>query len=711
MHSYHLAGLLSLLFLCLPIGPVKNGAGNFLVDEYCQNYDNGSGTDDESSEERLVVPENDYDNFDEDPDTTVVTTEQTLEAAINAKEWSKAAAACYDLGSFNHEHLKFDAALELSLKGIAYARKAGDIENEAKNLFGLGVTYVSKFDYPRAMENLLEGLKLTANINDPFLVMQLNNWIGLIYKRIEEYEKARKYLLPAYDEALHLKTGPIVDLLMNLGNVEENLGNYQAAIGYYKDYLSQNPNSRFFQVLANNNIGNVYLKAKEPANAMTYYKKAYEVEDTAANPRGRVYSFSNFAAASQATGEYESAIGYGLNCLALNQRYKIKSIEWLTDQVLANCYEKTGNYQLANEYFKKYLSVKDSITSKSSIVRIAVMDAAYKTELETEKKQLEIVSLQKDNDLNKLQVAGLTDKNRINLLQLANMNKETSLDRLQLNNLKQKDSLSQLSLENYNKASVVTEMKLQSLSQQNQLKNLELSLQRRNQLLLAVGIVLSLITFVFYYRRYRLKRLLELEKIRSNIAADFHDELGSTLSSIALHSEMAMWDNSGDTVKMKSMLTQIGTSSRAIVSSMQDMIWSIQPEKDSMEEVVFRMREYALPLAELKNIELNFNVSDKVNSTRLSMDKRKNLYLVFKEAVNNAVKYSNASTITIDFTKENHLLNLLVKDNGIGFDTLHAKAGNGLKNMQKRAHQSGGKLALMSSPGSGSQIIFTCPVD
>jgi signal transduction histidine kinase len=202
---------------------------------------------------------------------------------------------------------------------------------------------------------------------------------------------------------------------------------------------------------------------------------------------------------------------------------------------------------------------------------------------------------------------------------------------------------------------------------------------------------------------------LEMEKIRADIAADFHDELGSTLSSIALYSEMAITDSSADE-RTKNILSLIGESSRGTVSAMQDMIWTIQPKNDKMQEVIYRMREYAYPLAELKNISLTFDAGENVQDLILSMDIRKNIYLIFKEALNNAFKYASATCITITMFKRDNLLHLEIIDDGAGFDLENAKAGNGLANMHKRAAQAAGTLHIKSFKGRGTEILFSCPV-
>jgi signal transduction histidine kinase len=226
----------------------------------------------------------------------------------------------------------------------------------------------------------------------------------------------------------------------------------------------------------------------------------------------------------------------------------------------------------------------------------------------------------------------------------------------------------------------------------------------------SVLLTILLVIGFLSYRQYQLNKMLELEKMRMTIAADFHDELGSTLSSIALYSEMVLTDDFGDKQRTKSILSMISESARGTVTAMQDMIWTIQPKNDSMLEVIHRMRDYAYPMAELKNIQLSFDIGENVPALVLPMDTRKNAWLVFKEALNNAFKYASASHIGVQLAQHNDMLEMSVKDDGKGFEPAGPRKGNGLANMHKRAELAGGSLLIKSVAGAGTAVIFRCPV-
>ena len=142
---------------------------------------------------------------------------------------------------------------------------------------------------------------------------------------------------------------------------------------------------------------------------------------------------------------------------------------------------------------------------------------------------------------------------------------------------------------------------------------------------------------------------------------------------------------------------------------MDDIIWSINPEKDNLGDLLVRMREFAIPLLEAKEIEFEF----KVNATdykKLPMNLRKNIFLIFKEAIFNIIKHADCSTVGIVTEMKNNMFYLLVKDNGKGFNLVHQTERNGLRNMKKRSEMIGGHLRIDSVKGKGTTLEFRCLV-
>jgi ligand-binding sensor domain-containing protein/two-component sensor histidine kinase len=209
--------------------------------------------------------------------------------------------------------------------------------------------------------------------------------------------------------------------------------------------------------------------------------------------------------------------------------------------------------------------------------------------------------------------------------------------------------------------------------------------------------------------RYRIRRAVEVERIRSKIAADLHDDIGSTLSSISILSEMARLETSEASVRRGELLERIGRSSRAMLEAMNDIIWTVSPDNDSVAAVVQRMRGYASELLPSAGIEWSFEVRGELAEVRVSMEARRDLYLLYKEALNNALKHSRCRSIAMEIMADKRRVTLAVRDDGIGFDVTAAHGGHGLGNIRRRADNMRGQLIVESSPGRGTTITTRIP--
>jgi len=195
------------------------------------------------------------------------------------------------------------------------------------------------------------------------------------------------------------------------------------------------------------------------------------------------------------------------------------------------------------------------------------------------------------------------------------------------------------------------------------------------------------------------------DRLRSKIARDLHDEMGSTLTSINIISKMALLQTDGNNT-MKNNLQKIKDHSGHMMESMSDMVWAINPANDTLEKIILRMKEHAAEVLEPSKINLYFREDGTLYDIKLNLGQRKDLYLVFKEALNNAVKYSEASEIHILLSRENNFMKMQIIDNGKGFETEKSYSGNGLRNMHSRALQMQASLKIQSIQGSGSAIVL-----
>jgi len=157
-------------------------------------------------------------------------------------------------------------------------------------------------------------------------------------------------------------------------------------------------------------------------------------------------------------------------------------------------------------------------------------------------------------------------------------------------------------------------------------------------------------------------------------------------------------------------LKKIVTHSAQMMENMSDIVWSINPKNDLAEQMVFKMKEFAAEILEPAGINYFFQVQESVEALKLDSEKRKNLFLIFKEAINNAAKYSQGTEVTINLSIQSGHLHLEIIDNGKGFDKDDPKNGNGLSNMKDRAAVIIGVLQYSTELGKGTKILLVVPI-
>jgi signal transduction histidine kinase len=192
-----------------------------------------------------------------------------------------------------------------------------------------------------------------------------------------------------------------------------------------------------------------------------------------------------------------------------------------------------------------------------------------------------------------------------------------------------------------------------------------------------------------------------MQHIRNKIAQDLHDDIGSTLSSISILSDLAIRENSGQSI---GMMNEIKDSSMLLMERMDDIVWSISPTNDSLENLLIRVRHFATTLFEAKGIDYTIDIQKNISEVKLPMEYRQHIYLILKEAINNLVKYAQASQAFIDVQFDEHHLLLSVRDNGRGFEASGPREGNGLPGMRRRAEMMNARVEVKSAMGAGTAI-------
>jgi len=226
---------------------------------------------------------------------------------------------------------------------------------------------------------------------------------------------------------------------------------------------------------------------------------------------------------------------------------------------------------------------------------------------------------------------------------------------------------------------------------------------------------------IYGLHRYRVARLLDVANLRTRIATDLHDDIGANLTRIALLSQVATrqqaerWRSqrpglvdAPDGIE-DGPLASIARIARESVSAMGDIVWAINPARESLLDLIRRMRQHADEVFSLRDIELRFVAPDDGAHLRLGVDVRRDLLLIFKEAVNNAARHSGCSRVNIDFRVEGSCLVLTLADDGKGFDTSIEREGQGLASMHRRARRLNGRFTITSTTGIGTTARLSIP--
>ncbi len=213
--------------------------------------------------------------------------------------------------------------------------------------------------------------------------------------------------------------------------------------------------------------------------------------------------------------------------------------------------------------------------------------------------------------------------------------------------------------------------------------------------ILLVITLITLMVVVIY--NYRVNRLLEMERLRTKIASDLHDEVGALLTQISINADLINYDSNIDKIKGRGSL--IRNKSREIMGTMSDVIWSIDARNDKLENLIDRMQDFASSLLGEKEILLDFKKSIHNPTKELKIDFRQNIFLIFKEVINNSVKYSGCTKITVNVSHLTKEFTMKISDNGKGMDLTKQYKGNGLKNMKMRAERIGGEIKFENNNG------------
>ena len=230
----------------------------------------------------------------------------------------------------------------------------------------------------------------------------------------------------------------------------------------------------------------------------------------------------------------------------------------------------------------------------------------------------------------------------------------------------------------------------------------------RNKLLLQEDLIIKENLFNQMQENY--EKEIKLQNIRNEISANLHDDLGSSISNINILNELAL-RNINNPLKATTYLQNAGADIENIRDNLGDIVWSLNPRfDDDLSGLFIKMKRYSADMLEGRNIIPHFHFPPAVNCEQLNIKYRKNLYLIFKESINNMAKYSAAKNGRVEVEIIENKLHLRISDDGVGFDRGKVTSGNGLQNICERAKACKGEINIISSETKGTTITFSMPL-
>ncbi|MBP6687090.1 MAG: tetratricopeptide repeat protein [Lacibacter sp.] len=477
----------------------------------------------------------------------------------------------------------------------------------------------------------------------------------------------------------------------NIGTIFFELSNYDEALKHYQvslqlaEEIKRPPNIAF----ALNAIGDVYAKKGADSLALFYQQKALKAIEGLDDQVSESEILKNMAMLQAKKGDYANAVNNLTTSLKLSHQIQVMEPQAYKHALLGGIYIKLNNFNLATLHLDTALALSkkagDVSVLKETYLNLFRLDSArgnYKDAI----KNYQLSVFYGDSLIN------------------VESNKKLLQQEMQYKFDYKEDSLKQ--------AHLITSTKLVAQKKQNIFYLLGAGLLA---LLLFFGYLnytklqkISLLSKVAYQKEkdeLQLKSQQDLLQDRLRISRDLHDEIGATLSGINMYSYMTKNDiDRGDVISAGNSVNIIQTSSAEMVNKLNDIIWFIKPQNEAMEAVIEKLKLYAAEMAAVKNMALKFEASTDALDLNFSLEVRKNIYLICKEAINNAVKYSDASQLIVEFGVSNNVFIISIQDNGKGYSYDTIKKGNGLDNMFNRASIISGGLAIDTAPEKGCSV-------
>ena len=543
-----------------------------------------------------------------------------------------------------------------------YANEANQLAKKLNNKVNLGQSFINyaileslEGNYAKGQEYYLKALALFEQTGwERGKAICLNN-IAENYKSMNQLEKALDYTFRALE--LNKKTEQKRGMAVNheqIGELYRRMGHYEESLKYLKQGLELAKQAdQNYQILPQILLGIArnYNSRREFSTALNYLEQATQQSQKHSEKLLQIQCYQEAANSFRLQHNFAKSKEYLQKAFITAQEFGSVVETANLNKQMAELAEIQGDYQGALKHFKSFKTLSDSIERKKNVVRAELVELKYTAfEKDKENQRLKQIKTEQEAELR---------RQAIWIVALASL----------------------------------------------------------------VVVLMGIIGYAFY--RNRLKQIKDAQKqqaetirqmqlsdkIRSQIARDLHDDLGATLSGVAMLSQAAKRQLKEKDEQITELLDLISVNSQRTVATIRDIIWTTRPMNDSLESIITKMKIFASELLDPKHIAYEFSINNDLSGYKLPSNQQYNFYLIFKEAINNAAKYAQAQHVWVEIFKENQQLHLRIKDDGVGFDQDAVRgSGNGLFNMEKRVEELDGNLTVQSAVAKGTVIALTLPL-
>lgn len=539
----------------------------------------------------------------------------------------------------------YPAALSYYKQALALAKQANAKQTMASIANNIGLIEWKTGDLKKALAYFLDGLKQAEAIKNIKLQGNMSSNIGLVFQDLNRHREALDWQKKAL--ALRLQRPDdygLASTYTNLANAYSYLKNVEKAIYYQKKAiaLQQKLEDDYGLGISYLNLGAEYKILKNYREALKYYLLSKEIREKNDDKLGLSFTYMSIALTYKYQHNYPQAIAYGERSLALAK--EIRSDERIAENSLglSEIYESAGNHQKALTLLRAYNIYHDKVFNEDMNEKVSELHIKYKTE-------------EKENQLNKSKL---------------------------------------LLIEKENEA------------------------RKRNLWLFGISgsAILAIAAGLYIYRQQQQKHslrtaILEIEgenrlhEQRLTISRNLHDNIGSQLTFInsIMDTLKLLPDAKSEAISQR--ISNISSFTKDAIVELRDTVWALNSDALTFGDLQLRILNFIDKAQTAKeNIQFRFELDELASDLKFSSAHGINLYRTIQEAVNNAIKYAEATAITITTRLENAGLSISILDNGKGFDPQEQREGNGLYNMQKRVEEIGGQFLISSAIGHGTQI-------